>query len=196
MATAEMSTCSRTSRNPRWTSPMTTSSTPATPPSSQAWTCSACAGKRVVQLAWRTWEKQQPSACLAELLRPAAQHSIVRLLDIDKFDAHADAGLYDAHHSKRFHFFIFPCQRDPYARVGRQRLAGANKNSTHGQVGSHTFRPRSAFQIQHECVRSKRIADTKAAVPDRNAPGVAIRCAVVHENNVAHSQAPTASNRP
>ncbi len=128
------------------------------------------------------------SACLAELLRPAAQHSIVRLLDIDEFDAHADSGLYDAHHSERFHFLIFSCQCDPYARVGRQWLAGANKHSTHGQVGSYTFRPRSGFQIQHECIGGKRIADTKAAVPDRNAPGVAIRCAVVHENNVAHSR--------
>src|SRR5438046_9331613 len=105
------------------------------------------------------------SARLAELFDPAAQHSVVRLLEIEKFDAHADARLNDAYHTEPVELLIFPRQRDAYTRVGRQRVAGADNNSAHGQSRSHAFAPAPGFQVQNDRVRSERIADAKAAVP-------------------------------
>ena len=113
---------------------------------------------------------------------------MVEWLDIDKFYAHANARFHDPHHSQRFDLLIFSCERDPDAGVRRQRLAGTNKDPTHGQVGSHAIGPRSGFEVQDLDIRCKGIADTKAAVPDGQAPGIVIRCAIIHVNYIAHSR--------
>ena len=46
---------------------------------------------------------------------------MVERLDIDKFYAHANARLHNAHHSQRFDLLIFSRERDPDAGVRRQR---------------------------------------------------------------------------
>ncbi len=73
-------------------------------------------------------EETSASAGLAELLDPAAQHAIVRLFEIEKLNAHADARLDDAHGAKRFELLVFPGQGDADAGVRGQRFAGAHKN--------------------------------------------------------------------
>src|SRR5215472_13281223 len=126
------------------------------------------------------------SAGFAELFHPAAQHAIVWLFEVEKLDAHADARLDNAHHAERFELLVFPRQREAHACVGRHGLAGADENSTHREVGGYAFGLRAGFQVQNDDVRGKRIADAKAAVPEREAPGFVARCAVIHENYVAH----------
>src|SRR5215467_6940951 len=97
------------------------------------------------------------SARLAKLFHPAAQHAVVRLLKIEKLNAHADTRLDNAHRSKRFKFLVFPCQGDADTRVGGQRLAGANENPAHGEVRGYTFRFCASFQIQDDHVGGKGI---------------------------------------
>src|SRR2546430_7653722 len=125
-------------------------------------------------------------AGLAELFDPAAQNAIVRLLEVKKLDPHADARLDDAHHAERFEFLVFPAEGNAHACVRGQRLTGADKNSTHREVRSHALGSRTGFQIQNDGVRGKRIADAEATVPEGQPPGFIARCAVIHENYVAH----------
>src|SRR6266567_7084553 len=48
-----------------------------------------------------------PSALAFQLHQPAVQRSVVLFVHVQKFDAHSDAWLYDAHHRQRLYHLIF-----------------------------------------------------------------------------------------
>src|SRR3981081_3374356 len=84
---------------------------------------------------------------LAELLNPFGEHAVARGFDVDEFDAHTNARLYDAHDSEACDDLSLPGESHAHASFQRQGLAGANKTTAERDIGSHAGSLRPGFQI-------------------------------------------------
>ena len=84
---------------------------------------------------------------LAKLFDPAGEEVVAGGFDIDEFDAHADARLYDADDGKAFDALTLAGESETRSRFQRERLGGANKASAEGDIGGHAAGLRSCFQI-------------------------------------------------
>ncbi len=122
------------------------------------------------------------------MLYPAAQDLEVSRLQIDKFNAHADARFHDPNHTQRFHLLILPGHRNANASVRGERPARANERSSHGNVGGDALSLCATFEVQQFGIGRKRITNTIPPVANTAASRVAFQCSVVHGNDVTHTR--------
>lgn len=133
------------------------------------------------------------SAGAAKLIEPARQRLMIRTVEVDEFDAHADARLDDANDSQGLYCLLLAPEGDSDSGADRQRAAGANKTTAHKQVGSDALGARTGLKVENLDVSGKGIADGVAAVANRGAPR-RLCGSIVHGNNVAHSRSGPVSN--
>ena len=119
---------------------------------------------------------------------------IVGRLEVEKFDAHADAGLDDADGDKGFQGLTFAGKLHTGTGIYLKRLAGADETPAMGNIGSDTLDVLAGFQINEFDVSGKWKADGIAAVPDtRNPRGRAPT--IRHGDDLVHVRQPKRGRR-
>lgn len=125
----------------------------------------------------------------AEGVDPGGEEFVVGGFEVEKFDAHADAGLDDANGDQGFEHL--PLASEFHARTGTkgQRLTGADKTSTQGEIGSDSGDLLAGFQVDEFRIGSEGETDGVATVTD-SADGGFGTTAVGHGDNFAQSWHP------
>lgn len=84
---------------------------------------------------------------MAKLFDPASEEVLAGGFDVDEFDAHANARLYDTDDRKAFYALTLAGESDASSGFQRERLPGTNKASAEGDIRGHAAGLRSCFQI-------------------------------------------------
>ena len=149
----------------------------------ESWTM---CGKRPHSLHFYGEGVQRFLAGLAQLVDPTGQGAFRGRIDIDKLDPHADTGFDDTYNPKCLDLLVLAFQGDARSAIGEQWTGGAHKASAQGEIGSDAFDASAGGQIEEFGVRSKRITNGIAAIPNRGTARLAFGTSIVHRNYVAH----------
>ena len=136
---------------------------------------------------WRNAGSQK-SAGAAEVVEPAGENLVMGGVDVDEFNPHADAGLYDADYAQGFDGLVFSLQGDADSGVHGERTAGADEATAEGEVGGDTLGAGARFHVENYGVGGKGVANGVATVANRGTSRLRFGRSVVHKDDVAHSR--------
>jgi hypothetical protein len=115
-------------------------------------------------------------------------------LDVEEFDAHADAGLHDANDDEGLEDLVFASESEAGAGAHGKRLAGTDKATTHGNIGRDAFSDLTGFEVEDFGISSKWVTKGIPAIAHSTETWSRGPTAFWHRDDLAHERISTIRN--